>query len=382
MGFGQNHHSTTAGGKPWGILWTNMRFQEYNISGLGPAYKIPIWGMPGFVVKIDVINLECVVFLGFEDDSPGKGGIHCVGTGFLVTYKDGGYLITAKHVAKELQDAPFLLRLNKTNGTSENYSADEVTWYYHPDSNVDVAAIPCYIGQQGKKRIYDVTYFKDEMIITDKHFKHGFIGNGDQCYTIGLFRLHSGRKRNLPVVHTGNIALLSSDEKIPVTDWDDPKGENKRFIDAHLVQSQSLEGLSGSPVLVRYTIDIPLEVPKNCVLPEGDYVRTRLPTVNLGLLGLWHGSWKAPPDELLGIGQSDRVTVPVGMGIVIPASKIIEVLEMPELVEKRKQGPSGIIAVTPDVVRSPISTDNPQHAEGFNSLVSTAAKKKPPSDRT
>ena len=229
---------------------------------------------------------------------------------------------------------PFLLRINKTDGTSENYPADEIIWYYHPDSNVDIAVIPCYIGQHGKKRIYEVSYFTENTIVADSHIKHGYIGNGDQCYTIGLFRFHSGRKRNLPVVHTGNIALLPSDEKIPVIDWDDPK--NIRYIEAYLVQSQSLEGLSGSPVLVRYTIDIPLDIPKDCVLPEGERIRTRLPTVILRLLGLWHGSWKAPPSELYGIEEGK--TVPVGMGIVIPASKIIEVLEMPDLVEKEKRG--------------------------------------------
>ena len=57
-------------------------------------------------MKIDAVNLECVAFFGFEDNSPGKGGINCVGTGFFVTYKNGGYLVTAKHVARELQGAP------------------------------------------------------------------------------------------------------------------------------------------------------------------------------------------------------------------------------------------------------------------------------------
>lgn len=359
------------------------KFSEYIIHGLGPSYKIPIARMPGFIVKIDDINLECVVFLGFEDNSPGKGGIHCVGTGFFVTYQDAGYLITAKHVAKSLEGAPFLLRINKTDGASENYPVDEVTWHYHSDSNIDIGIIPCYIGQKGKKRIYEVTYFSEDMILTEEQVNCGIIGNGDQCYTIGLFGLHSGRKRNLPVVHSGNIALLANKEKIPVIDWDDPTQKKKRYIDAYLVQSQSLEGLSGSPVLVRYTIDIPLEVPDGCILPEGHRVRTRLPTINLGLLGLWHGAWKAPPDELWTINRSDRVTVPVGMGIVIPASKIIEVLNMPELVEKRREGPSGIVAVTPDVARKTLPIpDNLQHKEDFTSLVGAAAKKKPRDDKT
>ncbi len=358
-----------------------MRFPAYNIPGLGPSYKIPIWGMPGFVVKIEAINQECVVFLGFEDNSPGKGGIDCVGTGFFVTYKEGGYLVTAKHVAKPLEDAPFLLRINKTDGTSENYPVDKVKWYYHTDSNIDVAVIPCYIGQGRKNnRIYEVTYFAESGIVRDSYIDQGYVGIGDQCYTIGLFRFHSGKERNLPVVHTGNIALLPSEEKIPVIDWDDPTEQSIRYIEAYLVQTPSLPGLSGSPVLVRLTIDIPIEVPKDCILKEGEYIRTRLSTTHVKLLGIWHGAWKRPPSELWGIGQN--VTVPVGMGIVTPAEKIIEVLEMDELVEKRKKGPSGIVAVTPDVVKLSIKTDNPQHKEDFNSLLIAAAKKKPPVDET
>ena len=359
-------------------------FPAYLIHGIGPCYKIPIKGMPGFVVKIDDEDLECVAFLGFEDNSPGKGGINCIGTGFFLTYKGGWYLVTAKHVAKILEDAPFLLRINKTDGMSENYPADGVTWYYHSDDNVDIAVTPCHIGQKDikHKRIYEVSYWKESKLITNKHIEYGFVGNGDQCYTIGLFRLHSGRKRNLPVVHTGNIALLKSNEKIPVVDWDDPKKKKNRFVDAYIIQSQSLEGLSGSPVLARYTIDIPVDVPDGCIVQEGKQIRLRLPSVNLGLLGVWQGAWKLPPDEAWGIDQTEGKTVPVGMGIVIPAFKIIEVLEMDELAEKRREEPSGIIAVTPEAAPKPFIPTNPQHKEDFKFLVSAAAKKKLQADET
>ena len=213
-----------------------MRFQEYNISGLGPPYKIPIEGMPGFFVRISDINLECVVFIGFEDDSPGKGGIQSIGTGFLVEYDGYGYLVTAKHIARALEDAPFIIRVNKTDGTSINYPVDEVEWYYHADDNIDVAVIPFQITNPGHKRIYEVSYFGEAMLLGDEDIKQGFIGIGDQCYTIGLFRFMAGSNRNLPVVHTGNIALISGKEKVPVNDWDDPNNEKIRHIEAYLIE--------------------------------------------------------------------------------------------------------------------------------------------------
>ena len=42
---------------------------------------------------------RCVVFLGFPDAGLEKGGIHCIGTAFLVLYENVGYLATVRHVA-------------------------------------------------------------------------------------------------------------------------------------------------------------------------------------------------------------------------------------------------------------------------------------------
>ena len=275
-----------------------MRLQEYNIPGLGPEYRIPLEGMPGFFMRIEDTVRETVVFLGFEDNSPQSGGIKCVGTAFLLGYKRAGYLITAKHVAKVFGDKPFLIRINKKDGTSQNIPADEVIWHYHPDDNVDIAAIPFEVPNPINDRWFDATYFAEEMILTDEIRNNVFIGIGDICYTVGLFRFLAGTKRNLPIVHTGNIALVPSDEKIPVIDWDDPKEKKVRYIEGYLVESQSIAGLSGSPVLVRFTIDIPV------VTPNGMTLRARVPSFQLFLIGLWQGAWKAPPVKYMDLTKS------------------------------------------------------------------------------
>jgi hypothetical protein len=62
------------------------------------------------------------------------------------------------------------------------------------------------------------------MMATDaivKHAQLGALGVGDFTYTIGLFRLMSGERRNLPIVHFGTVAMVPGDEKIPVRDWRD-----------------------------------------------------------------------------------------------------------------------------------------------------------------
>ena len=366
-------------------LWIRMTFPEYNIPGLGPEFRIPIEGMPGFFMRIEDVVRETVVFLGFEDNSPQSGGIRCLGTGFLLGYKNAGYLITAKHVAKVFGENPFLIRLNKTDGTSQNVPADEVIWHYHPDDNIDIAAIPFEVPNPINNRMFDVTYISEHMILTDEIRKQFFIGIGDQCYTVGLFRFLAGQKRNLPIVHTGNIALLPEDEKIPVKDWDGLNEENVRYVEGYLVESQSIAGLSGSPVFVRYTIDV------GFFTSDKKTLRARVPSFQLFLIGIWQGAWEAPPTEIYG---RDNVNVPVGVGIVIPASRITEVLELPILVEKRRtQKPRHIEYVASlevnkglfpiaESTRYPLDQENPQHKEDFNSLLTAAVKKKQPIDET
>jgi len=108
-------------------------------------------------------------------------------------------------------------------------------------------------------------------------------------------------------------------------------------------------------------------------------LRARVPSFQLFLIGLWQSAWKAPPSEIY---ELNKVDVPVGIGVVIPAMRITEVLELPILIEKRRTKKAIHIeyAASPDVAPSPINTENPQHKEDFNSFVSAAVKKKPRDD--
>lgn len=62
-----------------------------------------------------------VVFFGYLDSTPGKGGIDCIGTGFFLIHEGLQYLVTARHLSHELGSNPFLIQLNKNDGTSEIY---------------------------------------------------------------------------------------------------------------------------------------------------------------------------------------------------------------------------------------------------------------------
>jgi hypothetical protein len=283
------------------------------------------------------------VFFGYPDKTQ-KSGILCVGTGFLLEYEGVQYLVTAKHLSHSLGRDPFLIRVNK-DGTAENLPVDDVDWTEHPDPTVDVSMVPLTIEDQHK---YEADCLGIGFLFQSGEFDDLNIGVGSATFKMGLFQLLSGEKRNLTIVHTGNIAMMPGDEKIPVVDWTDPDGKKRVHVEGYLVESLSLRGLSGSPVFVRTEINIDMrnvtlnpEVTAGVITVSGKILNVE-PVIHVHrnevkLLGLWQGAWEAPPDEVLAAQTGDDVRVPVGIGVVVPQEKILEVLEMPKLKVQRDE---------------------------------------------
>jgi hypothetical protein len=281
---------------------------------LGPACYAPSKAFPEVNVRISEDITKCVAFLGVEDDTLSGAGIRCLGTGFFAAYDQCRYLITVKHVALGIADAPFRLRLNRKDGTSDNIDIDvgDIRWFSHSDPDIDLAVVP--INYDFAAAGYDVKFLSG--LEGPRHGPSGF-ECGDFTYTVGLFRLLSGKRRNLPVVHSGNIALLPSDEKIPVKDWEVIDGT--RHIEAYLVQSESIQGLSGAPTFARSNIEL-TDMPT----PQRS-AALLFPRRDVGFLGVWQGAWDARPDEARAASLGHELRVPVGMGIVIPAYRIVEI---------------------------------------------------------
>jgi hypothetical protein len=234
-------------------------------------------------------------------------------------------------VAEFLGDDPFLIRVNRYDGGSDNIRLDAVKWYYDSDPTIDIAVIPFDLPSKGK---YLARYIDDkrETWWWQKARKYG-VGIGDFCYTVGLFRLLAGAKRNMPIVHFGTIArTMSWEEKIPIKDWRDHERKKTVQTDAYLVESQSLAGLSGAPVFVRAANQIVSDemVRDNPDIHPGE-MGDAVAMWHLHLLGVWQGAWDAPPDEVLGAELGKEVRVPVGMGVVVPADHIHGILEGAEL---------------------------------------------------
>jgi hypothetical protein len=165
---------------------------------LGPEKVRAIPGSPGFSMRFNQNVRKCVVFLGYPDHEAGPTAIRCEGTGFLILYKGGFHLVTARHVAEALGDIGWATRINKLDGTCALIEATNVPWVFHPDDTVDVAVCGFSLSRKGG---FDFMYADGEILFLRKEEETvDWVEVGDMCYTVGLWRLLEGKERNLPVV--------------------------------------------------------------------------------------------------------------------------------------------------------------------------------------
>ncbi len=139
------------------------------------------------------------------------------------------------------------------------------------------------------------------------------IGAGEEVAIVGLFRSHYGQERNIPIVRIGHISALQSE---PVYT------KYCGYTDAHLIEAQSIGGLSGSPVFVH--------------MPPVRIVQGKPDLVNgpqLYFLGLIHGHFDVQnlnEDIVIEDQANSPGGINTGIGVVIPAQKIIETLDQEE----------------------------------------------------
>jgi hypothetical protein len=264
---------------------------------------------------------KCVVFVGYERD----GREHYGGTAFFVGVEIDArgyaavYLVTARHVVKEASSRSatgrILIRANTKDGSGVTVTTAE-QWVTHPDPAVDVAVI-----NAGPRADLDFRMLGPQMFVTADVIAREGIGLGDDVVVAGLFTSHKGNKRNIPIVRVGNIAAMPEE---PVAALGGAE--------AYFVEVRSIGGLSGSPVFVNLGLIRRFDGQvKTAMDPKG-------PLAGFLLLGLIHGHWSVPApsadsaDE--DIVHDERINQ--GIAIVVPATKILEVLNREELVKSRE----------------------------------------------
>ena len=243
----------------------------------------------------------------------------------------------------------FYVRVNTHGGSSQIVQGGGVKWWVHPtDEEVDVAIIPW----APPENIFQIKYISTETFLTEDVIKDKNIGTGDEVFITGLFANLHGHAKNLPIVRMGNVAMMPG-EPVPTS---------LGPIDAYLIEARSIGGVSGSPVFVRQTV------------PVG--------TGPFYLMGLMHGQWDLPPEsknDALVADESGVSSVNMGIAIVVPAKKILEVLNHPELITMRGEAEKIMREQefpTMDSVGEALVPDNPTHKEEFDRHFDEAVKEK------
>jgi hypothetical protein len=257
------------------------------------------------------------------------------GTGFLVVhFEDGygfGYLVTARHVAKQVQPHGDMgIRVNKKGEDAVTFRVKDIYWAYHTDETVDVAVTPTSVVLHPNE--FDVVYYDLADLVRPSAHPYR-VQCGDPICIVGLFHWLSGSGRNTPIVHSGNIALLPDPkENIPIVDQ--ITGQLQK-VEAYLVEAQTFKGLSGAPVFQREMVAV-----RDLIYPEEHNGGVPIVATGAQLLGVYAGAWEGQPSATL---ASDRnwgpgTRIPAGMGIVVPGERILEVvMNDPELKKHRAE---------------------------------------------
>jgi hypothetical protein len=279
---------------------------------------------------------KCVVFLCSRLPS---GAIVMRGTGFLVGVHLGGtgqmigYIVTAKHVADLIEGTECGVRINLPSGAAETFwIGADMQWCRHPSEpdSVDAAVMPFPFRTDADFRALDY-----DMFLTDDIIAKADIGPGDQVVTTGLF-LPLQISRNEPIVRTGNVAVMPRD-RVPRIKI----GANVVEAEVYLVEVRSVGGLSGSPVFVTPTIRLAHPFVTADASGKEDARCFILGGTRLYLMGLMHGHWTIEPaehDRYDFATSTDPIkSIAVGIAVVVPAKKIAEIIDRPDLVEHRKR---------------------------------------------
>jgi hypothetical protein len=273
-------------------------------------------------MRVPDMVLKSVGFVGeVVDEESGEGDLHA--TGFILSIptqepnRKLHVFVTAKHAVEALKDREvYFLTNRKGGGAIRIRDHAGCMWVHQTDKTCDCVVMPFNVAPE-----MDYNSIAFDSLVTPETMQSYNIGIGDEVFFPGLFTYAPGDKENMPIVRHGNLAMLPK-EQIQI---------ESGFADVYLIEARSIGGLSGSPVFVRPTKIVTMGDGKQCaVLADPD---------TFFCLGLICGHWDIREGELnKAFAALDRRNgVNLGIGIVVPAYKIREIIEnTPDLVKLRQ----------------------------------------------
>jgi len=262
------------------------------------------------------------VFYVYPSVAAAERGEGAGGSGFFMSVPstkvpDSGYIygITNAHVVRRCGDSP-VVRLNSMDGQAISLVSRAEHWVFHPAQD-DLAAAPLSVPKEVQAKWIPV----GACISPDVIAEHD-IGPGDDVYMVGRYVDHGGRQRNWPSVRFGNLSMMN---------WEPIRLESGLLQEAFLVECRSVGGFSGSPVFVW--------IPPMAARPGVKAIYASgfgpwLLGVDCGHLDATH-----PVVDLGGKFHPEgwRARASSGMAVVVPAWKVVELLNDPVFINRRAQ---------------------------------------------
>lgn len=275
-------------------------------------------------MRIDSRILESIAFF-FRSAEESQAGKSPVGTGFVLWIEtpesriSHSYVVTNDHVRCK---APSHVRLPRFGEHPDHSEAlEDVNWTPHAKGD-DVAVY--YLGCRDLKAASALAASK--LLTHAQALEARYVGIGDECMMLGLFAPHPGTAKNRPVARFGNVSAVSGE---PV--FVKARGFKQ---ECFLVEMRSHGGFSGSPVFLLPSLSL------RSTPPSYDIERDET-------LGICCGHMEEPTRKVsvphpCAPGESLELTVGdnAGMALVVPAWKIQEVLDLPEVVAARRKAES------------------------------------------
>ena len=276
-------------------------------------------------MRIDSQILQNIAFF-FRNADDAQSGNNAAGTGFVVwveTRETGithFYVVTNDHVKCKL---PSHVRLSHYGeNPDKSVELDEDKWTAHAKGD-DVAVY--YLGCRD---VSSSALAASKLLSYAQAFEARYAGVGDECMMLGLFSPLPGSAKNRPVARFGNISAVPGE---PV--YVKPRGFKQ---ECFLVEMRSHGGFSGSPVFLLPSLSL----------------RSAPQTYDMGrdeTLGICCGhleettrkvkvAYPSAPEGFIAVEVGDDA----GMAIVVPAWKIQEVLDLPDVIAARIKAEVGM----------------------------------------
>lgn len=267
--------------------------------------------------------LKCVLFLCLKQHG-NRERLHFFGTAFFASVPSTTcpqqyshlYLVTARHNIQEAKaeinrhpkkyHPKLYVRVNKGDEEAVTVELPD-RWNYPANNVIDVAVMSA--GELDDNAL-DTKHLTLKCVATEEKIRHHGLGIGSEVFVVGLFSLHEGTRRNLPIVRQGIIASMMNEQLVDE--------QTRKMYDAYLTEVLSTKGMSGSPVLVR---------------SNRGYVAGEKPQCRVLLLGLMKGHFR---DKLEGYPKDKGEAFHAGLSTVVPVQEILSVIDGDKLAKERE----------------------------------------------